>query len=348
MELLVVGADGLDPRLVRYYREKGHLPVIDSLLDSGAAFDAMASRLEGHDVPHTGPAWTTTYTGLTADQHGVTQGGWTAGKLSLEPRFEHTVFSSLSRAGYDVGSFTMAITFPAMADDGSWMVSGFPTAATSEEIAAPDGVYELLPGDYERLQAKSLLSGDGPSRVDDWIAVERRKATDVLPDVLAERPVDVLFYGTQVADAMGHRCIYRPPYLDGAVRLVADRLNETFDLALQPPRLGTLAWSDEVRKAYRLVDKLLGTLVERHEPERVLLVSDHGFRLDSRGHALLGSSLAMGDVDRPESILEVKSCIERALDVDPEPSADPEIESGQLDADRTDVVREQLDALGYL
>lgn len=348
MELLVVGADGMDPRLTNYYLEKGYLPHIESLLNQGAVFGSMASRTEGHEVPQTGPAWTTIYTGLRARDHKVTQGGWTTGEISLIPRYDHTVFSSLTDAGYAVGSFTMPITYPASAKGDSWMVSGFPTASIESDIAAPESVYELLPDDYEAVQAKGLFGDDGPLHVNQWIQCERRKVTEILPTILDEHPVDVLFYGTQVTDTMGHRSTYKPRYLDGAVQMLTNRLNRLLDLSLSPPRMGSLAWNSEMRQAYELLDEILGTIVNKYDPDKILLLSDHGFKLDARDHAFVGNSLAMGNIHRPESILEVRECIEASLGMKNNGDGEVDIDEGDLDDESTEMVREQLDSLGYL
>jgi predicted AlkP superfamily phosphohydrolase/phosphomutase len=74
IDYLILGADGMDPRLLDYMCSKGYVPTIDNLIEEGADVGRMASRVGSQSVPHTGPAWTTIYTGLTEREHGVTQG----------------------------------------------------------------------------------------------------------------------------------------------------------------------------------------------------------------------------------------------------------------------------------
>src|SRR5699024_5532188 len=119
------------------------------------------------------------YTGLTEYDHGVTEGGWVEGDISLEPHYDYTVFSDLVEAEYRTGSFTMPITFPAVADEesGSWMVSGFPAVVKDDHdtrVVSPDGLHELLGIDYDKIQSGLLNPlGDQPLPVERWAAAER-------------------------------------------------------------------------------------------------------------------------------------------------------------------------------
>lgn len=358
LDLLVVGIDALDPAITEYMIAKGYMPTFADLLADDAEMDVCASRLSGHSVPHTGPAWTTIYTGLTAQEHGVTEGGWVEGEVSLEPHYDHTVFSALTEAGYRTGSFTMPITFPAIADEerGSWMLSGFPAVAGGEDdtrIVAPSDLHELIDIDYNKIQSK-LLNPDGehPLPVETWAAAERKKRQEILPRFTEERSVDVLFYGTQAVDAMCHRNKYLPRYLGGLANRIASVANDAFDLALQPPRLGTLVWRKEIRRVYRLADSIVADLIEAHDPERVLVISDHGFQRDGVKHAYLGTSLVSGDIRRPEHTTEVRSVILDALDVE-----DSRARTGPVKIDRSEdsmededraAVESQMEALGYI
>lgn len=357
LDLLVVGADGLDPTTTNYMLEKGYMPTVAELLTDGAEMDVCASRLSGNPVPHTGPAWTTIYTGLTEHEHGITQGGWVQGNVSLERHYEHTVFSDLIEAGYRTGTFTMPITFPAVTDeeDGSWMLSGFPAVADDEDdtrIVAPSEMHDQIEIDYNKIQSE-LLNPDGERSlsVKKWAAAERYKRQEILPRFTDERPVDVLFYGTQIADTMCHRASYFPPYLDGIARRAAAASNDAFGWALQPPRLGSKVWREEVRQAYRVVDSIIADLIEAHNPDRLLVVSDHGFKRRG-GHAYLGTSLVTGDIKRPEYITEVREVVLDALDIeDPRAGREQtEIErsTDDLSDDDREAIEAQMQALGYI
>lgn len=349
MELLVIGADGADPRLLSYYLAKDTMPNLSAVLsESGVEMKPMASRFSGNDVPHTGPAWTSIYTGLRASQHGVTEEGWIKGKISLSHHYDQTIFHDLMSNGLAVGALTMAITYPAqVTNDESWMVSGYPSTGNEERIIAPTRKQEALPSDYADIQAKSLFEDYTPKPAHQWRSAEKRKVGGVLPE-LSSGHEDVLFYGTQITDTMGHRANYRPFPLNGGVKLLSEKINNLLGTSIQPPRIGSIAWTDEMQTAYDTLDWVIGELVEEYNPDDVLIVSDHGFKLDGEDHSFLGTSIATDGIDRPESILEVKRVILERFDL--------EVDSEQRDIDRPEVeldeddskdVMEQLDALGY-
>jgi predicted AlkP superfamily phosphohydrolase/phosphomutase len=112
LNLLIVGLDGFNLRLLEHMCSKEYMSIFYELMADGATLGAVASRVGSQSVPHTGPVWTTIYMGLTEREHGVTQGDWLLSDVSLEPQFEQAVFHNLSRSGYDVGSFTIPTTYP--------------------------------------------------------------------------------------------------------------------------------------------------------------------------------------------------------------------------------------------
>ena len=349
MELLIIGSDGASPRLLDYYLKKGRMPNLQRFLDeAGTDMKPMASRFAGNDVPHTGPAWTSIYTGLRASEHGVTEEGWTEGQISLTPHFENTVFSQLMNDGLSVGSLTMPITYPAQVEnDSSWMLSGYPSSGLTDRLLSPTEKQPALPDDYSTLQAKNLLSEEGPKPPEQWAESERRKVNDVLPS-LTTGDEDVLFYGTQITDTMGHRARYRPFRLNGALTLACERVNGLLGTAIQPPRVGSIAWTNEMRTAYETLDWILGKLIEDYDPEDVLLVSDHGFQMIGADHEFLGVSAATSGIERPESILEVKRVILDRFGINN--SQEPvtvERPKDELNEEESENVMGQLEALGY-
>lgn len=72
-KLIVLGVDGMDPRLTKYLMDKGELPAIKKLVDRGACRDDLV--LIGGMPTITPPMWTTLSTGAYASTHGIT-GFW--------------------------------------------------------------------------------------------------------------------------------------------------------------------------------------------------------------------------------------------------------------------------------
>jgi len=354
VDLLVLGADGMDPRLLEYMQSKGYVPFITDVISETADLGQMASRVGSQSVPHTGPAWTTIYTGLIEREHGVTQGGWLLGDVSLTPHFEHTIFSKIAKAGCSVGSFTMPITYPAQTADGkdSWMVSGFPAVTDApEKIVAPSEMESRLPDDFGKAQARGLFRRNERHKpVTEWIEAERKKVGEVLPRFIDDQPLDVLCYGTQIIDAMCHRARVYPRYISGGMQMVCDAVKRVVNTSIELPRLNTVARREEVRSAYQEVDNLLKTLVDMTNPDRILIISDHGFRLNGTDHSFVGTSIADGMDRRPEHIAEVSTAIYESLGIHTETPPVSEIDRSQetLTDDEQQKIKDQMASLGYL
>lgn len=69
-KVLVLGIDGMDPRLSKYYMEQGYMPNLKTLLERGSARDDL--MLLGAVPTITPPMWTTLATGAYPMTHGIT------------------------------------------------------------------------------------------------------------------------------------------------------------------------------------------------------------------------------------------------------------------------------------
>ena len=69
-KILMLGVDGMDPRLTRTYVDKGIMPNVAKLLEKGSARHDLV-LLGGHPTV-TPPMWTTLSSGTYACTHGVT------------------------------------------------------------------------------------------------------------------------------------------------------------------------------------------------------------------------------------------------------------------------------------
>ena len=80
-KILLLGVDGMDPRLTRKYVDEGKMPHVKAYLERGAA-RADLTLLGGHPTV-TPPMWTTLATGCYANVHGIT-GFFRQSKKSLD------------------------------------------------------------------------------------------------------------------------------------------------------------------------------------------------------------------------------------------------------------------------
>jgi hypothetical protein len=248
----------------------------------------------------------------------------------------------------------MPITYPAqqVTDSDSWMVSGFPAMTDApEKIVAPASMEHLLPSDFESVQARHLLNRDERHEpVSKWIVAEHRKVNEVFPEFFEIQPVDVVCYGTQILDGICHRAVPYPRSPYAVLRRLYSAARSHLGWSVQTPRIATIARRNEVQLAYHQVDTILSSLIDMTDPDRILLVSDHGFKLDGRGHAFVGTSLTDGPVRRPEHIAEVPEPIYESLGIKHDADDDTTVdrENGQLSDDEREKVQEQMASLGYL
>ena len=69
-KLIVLGVDGMDPRLTKHLMEAGQLPNIEAFVRRGACREDL--RMLGSVPTITPPMWTTLATGAYAGTHGIT------------------------------------------------------------------------------------------------------------------------------------------------------------------------------------------------------------------------------------------------------------------------------------
>ena len=69
-KILLLGVDGLDPRLTRKYVDMGIMPNVKKYIERGACREDLV-MLGGHPTV-TPPMWTTLATGCYANVHGIT------------------------------------------------------------------------------------------------------------------------------------------------------------------------------------------------------------------------------------------------------------------------------------
>lgn len=88
-KIMVLGVDGLDPRLTRKYIDEGKLPNMQKLVESGAQRQDLV--MLGSQPTVTPPQWTTLATGANPVVHGITQ-------------FNRTIPGKINQSGYNVDS----------------------------------------------------------------------------------------------------------------------------------------------------------------------------------------------------------------------------------------------------
>ena len=131
-KIMVLGVDGLDPRLTRKYVDEGHMPNFKKLIERGAQRHDLV--MLGAQPTVTPPQWTTLATGANPYVHGITQFSRTIpGKINQS---SYNVDSRLVKAEpvwncfVEAGKKTLVFHWPG----GAW-----PPTSDSEELFVIDG-----------------------------------------------------------------------------------------------------------------------------------------------------------------------------------------------------------------
>ena len=131
-KVLVLGIDGMDPRLSKYHMEQGHMPNLKKLLEVGAAREDLV--MLGAHPTITPPMWTTLATGAYPMTHGITD-FWRQDPDDLNLR-NYALDSRLCKAEQmwnvtaEAGKKTFVLHWPG---------SSWPPSSDSENLYVIDG-----------------------------------------------------------------------------------------------------------------------------------------------------------------------------------------------------------------
>ncbi|MEF8842598.1 MAG: alkaline phosphatase family protein [Haloarculaceae archaeon] len=267
--VVALAVDGMEPSLLERWIDAGELPNLRALREAGAYGTAHCSSLSSANQ------WTTHFTGVTPEYHGVA--GFLKGdrkRQAGEPAPEARELINLSdirvktypelvaEAGIGVGLLNPLPLWPPLELEGGFCVSGMLTPPTTDRWVHPPG----LESELEELGYRiDVRYGDRPyGFVDDDLFGEvsletlREDMFDVLDArirfterAVTEHDVDYFYVLLKSIDVIQH-CFWA--HMTG-----------------NDPTYG-----DVILESYRRVDDLVGWL--REETDANLLVfSDHGF-----------------------------------------------------------------------
>jgi len=202
LKLLMLGIDGLSGLYLLKYLD--HFPTFKRLSKVGK-LGAHRSILSDADVPHSGPCWSTLYTGVLPEEHGITSGGWTRGEKYFTNIQTITIFDIIGDV-YTEWLFNMPITWPPRAING-YIISGFPTSG--KDYTYPKWLEKELPEWYK---PEFIPPQDSPySEIVKAKEFETKKL-HLFFDLYKKYPTDVVFIGTSIVDVLCHRNDYSVYY----------------------------------------------------------------------------------------------------------------------------------------
>lgn len=131
-KIMVLGVDGLDPRLSRKYVDEGKMPNLKKLIERGAQREDLV--LLGAQPTVTPPQWTTLGYGCYPSTHGITQ-------------FSRTIPGKIDQSGYNLDSRIVKgePVWNCLAEDGRktlvfhWPGGAWPPTSDSENLYVVDG-----------------------------------------------------------------------------------------------------------------------------------------------------------------------------------------------------------------
>ncbi len=155
------------------------------------------------DFPYTGPSWTNIYTGVRAEDHGVTDlwGRETESSASYDTLDRPMIWEMLNAAGLTTGVIHMPVTTTSRKVNG-YIVSGFPNDITHEGAIAELMPIRLTPRDRV-LDNSWYRRYTLPQSIDLMKMMVEWKAR-ALRTLVRTHPVDCLFVQYSFLDRIGH------------------------------------------------------------------------------------------------------------------------------------------------
>jgi len=247
MKLLIVGVDGYSDRV--FYDLELPASFVKTRLMPKSLFGRSKPSVQrdksGKLAPHTGPNWSSIYTGVTPKIHGVDYGGWLNDQMSHGDLKVRSIWYEI-RDHYKLGMIGMPITYPAFKCE--WMISGFPNSRITENSVYPKDLklgkgFKVDYGDGITSWRDDLIKNWDRGEYEKFVGIEDEKV-DLAIKLNAVNPVDVLAFGTTIVDKSCH----------------------LFSL-----------FSPQSFKIYKKVDSIIKRLFEAFNPEQMIVLSDHGF-----------------------------------------------------------------------
>ncbi len=375
MELLIVGFDGMSERIVRKYLAE--FPNLCRLCES-SEYGCLISVFAGRShVPHTGPAWTSSYTGVMPEVHGITTGGWLGEGVNYSDIKTITIWDLIQRQ-YSLGIMTMPITYPAPKING-WVISGFP-ANMDDHCFYPQEIRKYLKKGFQIdyvSEETDLFNGSFDKEKQDNIESQK---VEILKSIYQDYETDVTAIGFTLLDRYNHlfpqfacdssiaKFLTKVDTLLSRILYGRNKQNDKketyykyhvlFELMTELTIDRSLEIHKNILHAYKFADRLLGELVDFFAPNSLVLYSDHGFKkygraLDFVGHDLNGFYLVSDDrtehKENPRTISEIGPIILDLLGVENTLGSPREMGKTILIKDQArERIKKQLEALGYI
>lgn len=208
MDVVVVGLDGLEPSLVRRWRDD--LPTLRTLWRDGSF-----GRVRSSDPPLSAPAWPWIFTGKQGGKHGCfgftkrRAGGYGREPINYSDVHAESLWEALDAAGVSCGVVNVPLTYPPSDLDHGYVVAGWPVPNRVTVSNPPDVIDPVEAELGERYRVHPFRMGpelqQAPDeRVLDYITEGLEHHRRAFTALARETDVDVFFCVFMATDVAGH------------------------------------------------------------------------------------------------------------------------------------------------
>jgi predicted AlkP superfamily phosphohydrolase/phosphomutase len=250
--VLVLALDGADWKVIRPLVERGELPTIRRLMDSGASGD-LASSLP----PLSAPAWISFLLGQTPGEHGVVDflerdarlyEGTTGHAVTSNDFAKATLFDVAGAAGRRVAAVRVPMMFPPWPVNGVMVSGGF--IPGSRVYCSPPELASAL--DVGTVNIGKRLMEQPEDEQFETIALQLERKEEQARRVLALEPFDLAMVHVHTPDN-AHHCFWHHMERPAG----SAEPNRVFDL-------------------YRRIDAYMDRVLHDRAWDLVVVMSDHG------------------------------------------------------------------------
>jgi len=342
MKLLVLGFDGLDYDLLKAYNSSFLNSLQGCLLQMTPEDPLMKS----------GPSWTTLWTGLSKETHGILK---TVGDPDVWREFDRPcVWNVLNDNALTVGAFNLPCTFPPKAI-WKFFVCGFPTPPNSI-YCFPRSLIQLL--DLRGHIVDFLQVTIGETRDSGFVDddVQYKKFINELYDKLESHPN--YLYDLNDKIYLKQRDLIKELYTDKEVDVAIIQFSLVDHLGHFISHLPGDPMKDYI---YPKVEEIIKDMYSFFKPDNFIIVSDHGFKpmrqSGSPGHTAQAVAFFQGnninvDYNKIISNLDFMSTLLFMLDI-PHPPTEGQVRYGLFKSQHLSeldeaAIRQKMKMLGYL
>ena len=264
---LILGLDGATWDVAGPLMDEGRLPTLARLV-AGGARAPLASTMPAMTLP----AWSTMLTGCNPGKHGIfdfvrkVPGRWELGFTNSTHRQAPTLHRILSDRGGRVASIAVPTTWPPEPVDGV-VVSGFDSPVSTGidgSFCHPAGLYKELVQRFGGLKfADFQETVIGPGWHDAALAAlskEIPRKRDIARWLLGQERWDCFMLLLGESDTVSHH--FWMFHDDGSPR---------------HPAGASAAHRQAIVRIYEELDAAVAEIIDRADPDHVLICSDHGF-----------------------------------------------------------------------